>query len=147
MFEYTIYPYITQFGVVYNQRDTTGYCILTSYVWVFDDILTDLTAEALVSGTDTLINYMVNESPFAIPDAQCGFKLTFSDKFFEGCQVVGNWFKTDIDDIGMNITGNWYNWNLVDQDIPNINGWLCPALFLYFKEAPNQLFAQVQPIM
>jgi len=37
--------------------------------------------------------------------------------------------------------GNWYR-----ADEPPMEGWLCPALFRYFDEAPPELYVKAEPI-
>jgi len=36
--------------------------------------------------------------------------------------------------------GVWYRW------ADNGEGWLCPALFLYFPEAPTRLYAKAEAL-
>ncbi len=35
--------------------------------------------------------------------------------------------------------GNWYQ-----TDSPAMQGWLCPALFCYFDEAPGELYLKAE---
>ena len=65
-----------------------------------------------------------------IPDAERGFTLLFSDRPFPGYQSE---LKRQREEFG----GHWYRSAELDME-----GWLCPALFAYFDEAPEQLFAQ-----
>ncbi len=37
--------------------------------------------------------------------------------------------------------GNWYR-----LDEPPMEGWLCPAMFLYFNEAPAELYVKAEEI-
>jgi hypothetical protein len=37
--------------------------------------------------------------------------------------------------------GNWYR-----SDEPPTEGWLCPALFHYFEQAPPELYVMAEPI-
>jgi hypothetical protein len=41
----------------------------------------------------------------------------------------------------VDMEGNWYR---VDE--PPSEGWLCPALFKYFDEAPRELFVKAEPM-
>jgi hypothetical protein len=97
-------------------------------VWVFDDPAVDLVAEPFVAGADVLIDKMVEH----IPDAEAGVTLVFSADPFPGYQHE---FERRREEYG----GNWY-WSPAYQ----MEGWLCPALFKYFAEAPEKLFVQVK---
>ncbi|MEF9475383.1 MAG: hypothetical protein L0958_01495 [Candidatus Mariimomonas ferrooxydans] len=95
--------------------------------WVFDDKRVGLVREAFVSGADTIIDKMVED----IPNAEKGFTLLFSSKQFPGHQVVEfEWIRKEDG-------GNWYNCKKINEE-----GWLCPALFKYFDEAPQKIYAQ-----
>ncbi|WP_017717610.1 DUF6717 family protein [Kamptonema formosum] len=37
--------------------------------------------------------------------------------------------------------GNWYRW-----EGKNMEGWLCPALFKYFSEAPKKIYCKAQKV-
>jgi hypothetical protein len=37
------------------------------------------------------------------------------------------------------LEGNWYRW-----DAHGIEGWLCPALFKYFAEAPEKIYCRAE---
>ena len=95
-------------------------------MWVFDDEKAGLVQEPFVSGADTVIDRMVE----AIPDAADGFTLIFSDKPFPGHQLVLEWRREEHE-------GNWYYAADLDME-----GWLCPALFKYFDDAPARIYAQ-----
>ena len=36
--------------------------------------------------------------------------------------------------------GNWYG-----SDDPPMEGWLCPALFKYYRSAPKELYVKADP--
>lgn len=97
--------------------------------WVFDDPAKDLQYEAFVAGADDMIDIATKD----IPDAQNGFVLVFSQFEFPGHQIQLDWLREEAD-------GNVYFWPEANQE-----GWLCPALFKYFDEAPNHIFIQVKP--
>jgi len=97
-------------------------------IWVFDDERVGLVQEPFVSGIDTMIDKMTAQ----IPDAEHGFVLLFSATPFPGHQLSLAWRRTDGG-------GNWYYAPELDME-----GWLCPALFRYFSEAPTQLYIQVK---
>ena len=86
---------------------------------------------AFVSGADAMIDRVVAD----IPNAHSGFTLIFAATPFPGHQYQLDWMGADEDG------GNWYR--SVDLDM---EGWLCPALFRYFDEAPKHLYAQVKPL-
>jgi hypothetical protein len=97
-------------------------------MWVFDDARFGLVQEPFVSGTDTLIEHAVA----TLPGAENGFIMLFSATAFPGYQILLEWRRSDMG-------GNWY----YEREL-NLEGWLCPALYKYFDEAPRQLFLQVR---
>lgn len=70
-----------------------------------------------------------------IPNAEKGFALTFSDQPFEGADVELQWLRADKPEAGL--PGNWYQGAVAGQ---KMECWLCPALLLYFENAPANLF-------
>jgi hypothetical protein len=100
-------------------------------VWVFDDPRVGLSQEPFVSGADAMIDRVVAD----IPNAERGFRLVFAASPFPGAQYRLDWIRADEDG------GNWYR----SADL-EMEGWLCPALFRYFDEAPKRLYAQVKPL-
>lgn len=97
-------------------------------MWVFDDENVDLFREPFVSGADKIIDRMVEN----IANAYAGFNLLFSAQPFPNYQIKLEWRRTEYD-------GNWY----YNADF-DMEGWLCPALFKYFDEAPKEFYAQAQ---
>ena len=97
-------------------------------MWVFDDLRVGLVQEPFVSGADTMIDRVISD----IPDAESGFLMLFSSAPFPGHQFRLEWRRGDGD-------GNWYYSPQLD-----LEGWLCPALFRYFSEAPSELYVQVK---
>ncbi len=97
-------------------------------MWVFDDPHVGLTQEPFVAGADTIIDRLVAHHP----DASQGFTLIFSETPFPGHQYRFDWRRAEGG-------GNWY---YAPQF--NMEGWLCPALFRYFEEAPKQLFVALR---
>jgi hypothetical protein len=95
-------------------------------LWVFDDEKVDLIQEPFISGADDIIEKVVS----TIPDASDGFTLLFSASPFPGYQVKFEWRRPEHG-------GNWYYAEVLDME-----GWLCPALFKYFDEAPALIYAQ-----
>ncbi len=99
--------------------------------WVFDDERVGLQQEPFVAGIPEMIDELVKD----IPNAKAGFRLTFSGGPFPGYQRELIWVREEAD-------GNWYQ--TVDE--PVREGWLCPALFCYFSEAPKRLFVRADPL-
>ncbi|MBK9120333.1 MAG: hypothetical protein IPM18_12140 [Phycisphaerales bacterium] len=97
--------------------------------WVFDDAAVGLTREPFVSGIPAIIDDMVK----SIPDADAGFRLLFSAQPFPGHTHQLTWLRADQG-------GNWYFCEQLEQE-----GWLCPALFRYYREAPRTFYAKAEP--
>lgn len=95
---------------------------------MFDDPRVGLSQEPFVSGADTWIDRVVAD----IPNADRGFTLVFSSTPFPGHQYKLDWVRVDGG-------GNWYRSADLDME-----GWLGPALFRYFEEAPKQLYVQIK---
>lgn len=49
----------------------------------------------------------------------------------EGNQHTLNWMREDMG-------GNWYQWGAT-----KLEGWLCPALFKYFDQAPKTIYCSI----
>ena len=97
-------------------------------MWVFDDPAVGLVREPFVSGIDVMIDRLVAD----IPNAAAGFRLIFSPEPFPGYTVKLEWRRTEYG-------GNWY----YSPDY-QMEGWLCPALFKYFKAAPKELYGRAE---
>ena len=95
-------------------------------MWVFDDPGVGLEREPFVSGADVVIDRMVEN----IPGAESCFNLIFSASAFPGHELR---LERGREDSG----GYWYCSRELEME-----GWLCPALFKYFEEAPDFLYAQ-----
>ena len=102
-----------------------------SGTWVFDDPDAGLAREPFVMGIPEMINDLVQE----IPNARQGFRLLFSPSPFPGFQRRVEWVREDMN-------GNWYR-----ADEPPMEGWLCPALFKYFEQAPSELYVKAESIV
>ncbi len=98
--------------------------------WVFDDPAVGLKREPFVAGVPEMIDILVKD----IPAARDGFRLTFSAKPFPGHQKKPTWLRGDSN-------GNFYK--LSD---PPVEGWICPAMFKYYKTPPPNLYVQADPI-
>ena len=96
--------------------------------WVFDDEAVDLFQEPFVSGIPEMIDDLVAD----IPNAHDGFRLLFSTAPFPG-------FQRKLTRVREDCGGWWYS-----TDEPNEEGWLCPALFRYFDEAPEEIYVKAE---
>jgi hypothetical protein len=94
--------------------------------WVFDDDRLGLVREPFVGGVPEMIDVLVRD----IPNADKGYRLTFSAREFPGYQRKLTWVRGDS-------VGNWYR-----LENPPMEGWLCPALLKYYREAPKELFVR-----
>ncbi len=96
--------------------------------WVFDDERAGLSREPFVAG----IPEMMDELTKDIPQAEAGFRLTFSATAFPGYDTKLAWRRTDGD-------GNWYYSELTETE-----GWLCPALLRYYRRAPEHIYVKAE---
>jgi len=97
--------------------------------WVFDDAAVGLVREPFVGGVPEMIDTLVAK----IPNANDGFRLTFSASPFPGYQRKLTWTRGDS-------IGNWYR-----LDDPPLEGWLCPALLRYYEKPPKELYVKADP--
>jgi hypothetical protein len=98
-------------------------------VWVFDDAATGLQREPFVAGIPEMMDHLVRD----VPGATNGFRLLFSTEPFPGYQQRLSWVRPEG-------SGNIYR-----IDDPPMEGWLCPALFRYYREAPKELYVKAEP--
>ena len=96
--------------------------------WVFDDPRVGLFREPFVAGIPEMIDKLAK----GIPDADKGFRLLFSATPFPGYATKLVWQREEAG-------GNWYYSEEYDCE-----GWLCPALFRYFKKAPKEIYAKAE---
>lgn len=101
-------------------------------MWMFDDERVGLREELFVGGADTIIEQMSAH----LPNAASGFRMLFSSSPFPGFHARLEWIRED-----MACPGNWYRWAGTDAE-----GWLCPALFKYFDEAPKNIYVKVETL-
>ncbi len=97
--------------------------------WVFDDPASGLVREPFVAGVPEMINVLVQD----IPGATNGFRMLFSTQAFPGYQKRLTWLRP-------HGGGNYYR-----MEDPPMEGWLCPALFRYYREAPKELYVKAEP--
>ena len=98
--------------------------------WVFDDSRVGLVREPFVGGVPEMIDVLVAD----IPNAADGFRLTFSATPFPDYEKKLTWSRGDRE-------GNYYT-----LDDPPMEGWLCPALFKYYDQAPAELYVKADPL-
>ena len=96
--------------------------------WVFDERARGLTREPFVAGIPMMIDKLVAD----IPDAEQGFRLLFSAQPFPRRTHKLVWKRQDTH-------GNWYYCPQFDAE-----GWLCPALFRFFKAAPKEIYIKAE---
>jgi hypothetical protein len=119
-----------------DHRSLTLYpYLLNGSCWVFDDQRTGLKAEAFVCGISEMISRVVEAK--GIPDTARGFAMTFAAEPFPDHDVELHWIRPDPTD------GNWYEGTVVGEPM---EGWLCPALLLYFEHAPPRIFVRCDPL-
>jgi hypothetical protein len=113
--------------------------VLTPYryngLWVFDDKNTGLVREALIAGVPEILEALHKEHKIVNPDN--GFNLLFSPAPFPGYHTEANWLREGDG-------GNWYQATLPSGEVQE--GWLCPALFKYFPEAPKKIYFKVESL-
>jgi len=98
--------------------------------WVFDDPRFGLVREPFVAGVPEMIDVLVAD----IPDADKGFRLTFSSRPFPDFQRKLTWVRGDME-------GNYYR-----IDNPPMEGWICPAMFKYYDKPPPELYVKADPL-
>ena len=97
-------------------------------MWAFDDARVGLLAEPFVREVSEMIDRYVAD----IPNAAQGFVLLFGATAFPGYTLKLDWQREEYD-------GNWYRAAAYDSE-----GWLCPALFKYFDEAPKEIYLKAE---
>ena len=78
--------------------------------------------------TDRFVDDLVAD----LTDARQGFRLLFSGQPFPGCQ-------RRITRVREEYGGWWYSSEELQAE-----GWLCPALFRYFDEAPAEIYVKAE---
>ena len=116
-----------------RQNEMNSLMVIVPYkyegIWVFDDAAVGLNKEPFIAGIDTLID----KATAHLPDAEHGFRAIFSAMPFPGANFKLEWRRADSG-------GNWYYSPEFQQE-----GWLCPALFKYFRSAPHEIYVKVEP--
>jgi hypothetical protein len=118
-------------------------------IWVFDDEVFGLKAEAFVGDINKMIDAMLERAD--LPKSE-PFTAMFSDKPFPGYHMHLKWIREEYG-------GNWYrdisDWASEDANsrghsVPTattakVEGWLCPVLCMFFKEAPKNIYVRAEP--
>ncbi len=99
-------------------------------MWVFDDADVGLEKEPFVEGADVIIDRALEAKNVA--NADVGFRLIFSAGEFPKYDVKFKWLRAADG-------GNYYA-----AEGSDLEGWLCPALFKYFEEAPKEIYARFE---
>ncbi len=126
----TLYPYLYH-----------GMC------WVFDDPQTGLKEEAFVLGASEMISTLLEAK--GIPNAEHGFTLSFSDEPFDHDVELARLSAEEASKAinqrvtGLPATGNWYAGVVAGEKMV---AWLCPALDVYFAEAPKRIFVKAEKL-
>lgn len=92
--------------------------------WVFDDDSVGLVKEAFIAGADELLDVLTEKAEKCV--------VLFSQNEFPGHDVK-------IDLIKSNETGSDYKCDALKQNL-----WLCPALFLYYPQAPRTIYIKIK---
>lgn len=95
--------------------------------WVFDDEALGLYAEAFVGEINNMIDAMLERAGLVAGEQ---FTAQFSASPFPGVSMILEWRSGDMG-------GNWY-WN----EDTKLEGWLCPALFKFFCQAPDTIYVR-----
>lgn len=99
--------------------------------WVFDDHKTGLVKEPFIEGIPEIIEEGLKLHKLPITKARKGFTLIFSKNVLPTYKMV---LKRSTRAHG----GVYYKYG-------EMKGWLCPALFKYFNEAPKKIFVLMMP--
>lgn len=97
-------------------------------MWVFDDERVGLVKEPFVMGIPAIIERIVAH----LPEPEKGFTVLFNDTGLPQADVVLEKTKPDSG-------GTWYRCTETGME-----GWLCPALFKYYPEAPDKIWVKVE---
>lgn len=101
-------------------------------VWAFDDPATGLVREPFVSGIPEIIETTLQNNGISVQEAAKGFNMFFAATPFPGVQATLTWLHEEGG-------GNWYRCEETKQE-----GWLCPALFKYFAQAPKTIYVKCE---
>lgn len=103
-------------------------------LWVFDDARVGLVREPFVQGVPEILESLLKRKRIPLAEAARGFSLTFAATHFQQADTIADWVSEENG-------GNWYE---TRED--KRRGWLCPALYRYFPEAPPTLWVSVESL-
>lgn len=98
--------------------------------WMFDDETAGLRGEPFIAGMPEILEYAITKA--GIKNAETGFRLLFSTIPFPGYQNI-----LKLAQPREQYIGHWY-----DLEDSNLSGWICPAMYCYFNEAPYKIYCQ-----
>ena len=98
--------------------------------WVFDDVSAGLVQEPFVANVPKMIDFLVKD----IPNSESGFRMLFSAREFPGYQYRLDWVEAELG-------GNYYK-----LQEPEMEGWVCPAMYKYFETPPPELYVKAEAI-
>lgn len=105
-------------------------------MWVFDDERVGLDKEPFVGGADTMIDIAVELK--GISNADGGFLMISSAGPFPDADFDLEWVREEGD-------GNVYTGRFeVEGEVQKMEGWLCPALNLYYPDPPQKLYVHIR---
>lgn len=97
-------------------------------VWAFDDEALNLVREPFIMGIDTMLDWLADKHNLD----RAGFNLSFSTQPFPRYHIKLTWMREENG-------GNWYT-----TEEPKMEGWLCPAMYLYFDHAPSEIYIRAE---
>jgi hypothetical protein len=98
--------------------------------WVFDDETTGMQAEGLVQGIDIILDKFSQEKNY---NKFKGFDIQFDSQPIEDHDILLKKLY-EIDNNGKENGTIYYCAKY------NIEGWLCPSLYLYFSNTPDSIY-------
>ena len=116
--------------------------------WVFDDDSTGLSGEAFVCGMSEILDFCLEDSGINPEEVENGFRLTFSkDKWPDSTHSL-TWLGTSMGGNDYELDSECRNLTIHNSDrrydVPEgTKGWLCPALYHYFDDAPEKIYLSV----
>ena len=106
-----------------------------SPTWVFDDPKHKLIAEPFVGQINPMLDRLLESKGISIEGHPFAFSLFFSSKPIPDYDLHLEWTEGDV--TNAEELGNYYTCKKLGAD-----GWLCPALFCYFSEAPKNIYVK-----
>ena len=96
-------------------------------MWVFDDARVGLVKEPFVMGIPEIIDRAVQH----LNQPETGFTVLFNNTGLPQADIILNKLNEEAG-------GNWYK-----CETTGMTGWICPALYKYYPEAPEKLFIKI----